>query len=112
MTNIPENECVVLDLAGNRAKVKCRLPNMESVLSSLGFIRENDLMTRRIVDDSDRQALVRELIALEALFASGRDWSPSELVGYYRERGVVSQSFRVIAWENPDCYAISVVGDQ
>lgn len=107
--NMPKNELVVLDIAGNRARAKCDLPNMESALLSLGFIHEDDQMVREIIDDLDRQRLVRELISLDALFTAGRDWSPSELVDYYREQGFVSQSYRVITWKSPDRYVIDEV---
>jgi len=105
--DMPKNELVVLDIAGKRARVKCDLKNIEPILSFLGFVREGDQMVREITDDLDRQGLVRELIALDALFAAGRDWSPSELVDYYREQGLVSQSYRVVTWKSPACYVIT-----
>lgn len=106
--NMPKNELVVLDIAGNRARVQCDVSNIKTVLSSLGFVYEDDHMVREIADDSDRQKLVRELITLGGLFTAGRDWSPSELVEYYREQGFVSGSYRVVTWKNPDHYVITV----
>lgn len=47
------------------------------------------------------------LIGFGALFLDGRDWSPAELVGYYRELGLVSGLYRVITWRNPDDYFVS-----
>jgi hypothetical protein len=107
MMNTPKNELIVLDIAGNRASVTCDSPSMESTLCALGFSCENDQMVRKITDDSDRQCVVRELIALDALFSAGRDWSPSELVDYYREQGFVSQGYRMITWKSPDRYVIA-----
>lgn len=81
-------------------------PARETALVTLGFVREGDQLVRPIADDVDRQMLVRELIGMDALFAAGRDWSPSELVDFYREQGVVVQSYRMITWKGPDHYVI------
>ena len=63
-------------------------------------------MVRPISDVADRQRLVNALIGLGALFSSGRDWSPAELVDFYREQGTVSTGYRMITWKNPNQYMI------
>lgn len=79
---IPKDEVVVLDIAGSTARVACDKPRAEQALEALGFSPEIDQFVREIVDDADRQALVLDLIRMDALFAAGRDWSPSELVDF------------------------------
>ncbi|WP_244130873.1 hypothetical protein [Burkholderia pyrrocinia] len=76
------------------------------VLTQLGFVRQSDRWERAIADDTDRQALVAALVDLDALFSSGRDWSPQALVEYYREIGVVRRGYRSVAWREPTQYVI------
>lgn len=103
---IPKDEVVVLDIAGSTARVACDKPRAKQALEALGFLPEINQFVREIVDDADRQALVLELIRMDALFAAGRDWSPSELVDFYREKGIISQGYRTVAWTSPESYSI------
>lgn len=103
---IPKDEVVVLDVAGSTARVACDKPRAEQALEALGFSPERDQFVREIVDDADRQGLVLGLIRMDALFAAGRDWSPSELLDFYREQGVISQRYRTVAWTSPESYSI------
>ena len=104
--DIPKDEVVVLDIAGSTARVACDVPQAEQALEALGFLPEGDQLVRKIVDDADRQSLVLELIRMDALFAAGRDWSPSELVDFYREQGIISQGYRTVTWTGPESYLI------
>ena len=104
--HMPQNEIVVLDIAGEYARVACFEPRGLLNLAKLGFLSEDDQMVRPILDVSDRQNLVRDLIRLEALFSGGRDWSPAELVDFYREEGVVLTGYRMITWKNLHQYTI------
>jgi hypothetical protein len=106
MMNLPENEIVVLDIAGAHARVVCSDQGDEANLVQLGFVLENGQMVRPISDVPDRQRLVNALIGLGALFSSGRDWSPAELVDFYREQGAVSTGYRMITWKNPNQYMV------
>jgi len=101
-----ENEIVVLDIAGARAKVACGKPSVEASLMALGFVPEGDQLARPISDVVDRQEIVGALIRLGALFASGRDWSPAELVDLYREQGTILTGYRMVTWKNPNQYLI------
>ena len=104
--NCPAGEIVVADIAGSRALVVCNKPSVEAALLGLGFQVEGANAVRTIPDDDDRKALVNELIRLDALFSAGTGWRPAELLGLYREQGVVSGSYKVIFWRNPRDYAI------
>lgn len=106
MMNLPKNEIVVLDIAGANARVVCSDKEDQVNLAKLGFTLENEQMVRTIADVPDRQKLVGALVNLGALFSSGRDWSPAELVDFYREQGVVSTGYRIIAWKNSNEYMI------
>lgn len=104
--NIPENEIVVLDIAGSHARLVCENSKAAVSLTAMGFVLESDQFVRPISDLADRQKLVNDLISAGALFSSGRDWSPAELVDLYQEQGVVSTGYRMITWKNPNQYVI------
>lgn len=106
MMNIPINETIVMDIAGACARVLCEDPTGRASLVALGFYWENDKWVRPIADDQDRINIINALIDLKALFSCGRDWSPSELVDYYHERGAVPNGYRMITWTSPDKYLI------
>lgn len=106
MTNLPQNETVVVDVAGNRCVVLTDVPAHAHVLQSNGFVMEGDQWTRQISNDAERQRLVKMLIDLKALFSAGRDWSPEEVVEHYRDTGVVTAAYRSISWLKPDQYRI------
>ena len=106
MNDMPTNEVIVLALAGNSAKLFCTKSPIERDLKSLGFVMWEKCMERDIKDDSDRKQLTMQLITLGALFSGGWGWSPAELLGYYRDQGIITQPYRTIAWKNPNSYII------
>lgn len=104
--NMVEKEIVVLDIAGNCARVSCTSSDARASLLAMGFVREGDQLVRSVSGDLDRQKIVAGLIALRALFASGRDWSPAELVDLYREQGSILTGYRMISWRGPGQYSL------
>jgi hypothetical protein len=106
----PENSIVVLDIAGKRARVFCNDAKKEAVLLGAGFAKDGDVFVRPVQDDADRKQLVLLLASHEALFSAGKDWSPAELVAYYKEQGLALGDYRVIAWHAPDRFSIAVHG--
>jgi hypothetical protein len=103
---LPNEEIVVLEIAGHRAVVACTKPSAEPALRALGFAAEGDALVHTLSDDASRIALIKDLIRLDAVFSEGRDWAPAELLGLYREQGVVTEPYRVIRWRNPSDYEI------
>ena len=103
---LPENEIIVLDLAGNHARIACTSPVDISALNALGFQAEGDQLVKAVSGVAERQKLVHELIKLHAVFSVGKDWSPAELLQYYRQQGVVHESYRVISWKGQDNFQI------
>ena len=64
-------------------------------------------MTKEVYDEEEKVSVIKELIAMGALFSSGREWSPEEVVEYLVERGVLDiSSINVISWYSPDSYAV------
>lgn len=103
---LPEDEIVVLDLAGDCVRIFCKDPKCIGFVLALGFHVDGDQLVKAVLDDAERQQLTHELIKLRAVFSVGRDWSPAELLDYYREQGIVRQSYRVIAWKGQDSFHI------
>lgn len=104
---LPIDEIVVTDIAGDQARVHAAKLAHKDELVRIGFIGQADELARPIRDVQDRIQLVVKLIELGALFSSGRDWSPEELVQYYVEQGSVSGPYRVISWSSSERCAIS-----
>jgi hypothetical protein len=109
MNRMPENALVVLDIAGTCARVLNSRADNFAALLRLGFVRPDNQDERRISGMNDRIALVEELIALEALFTCGRDWSPAEVVAFFQEQGWVKTACRTIAWADQDTYLVGAV---
>lgn len=103
---LPESEIIVLDLAGDYARVACHNPDGVESLMSLGFHLSGDQFIKAIADDLERQKMACNLIELSAVFSAGRDWSPAELLEYYREQGVFRKAYRVISWKGKDNFQI------
>jgi len=104
----PDDEIVITEIAGSRAVAFANTDKKILALNALGFLEEGDHLVRKIISEVDRINLLKDLIQLSALFSSGRDWSPAELVDFYRERGDIGQSYRVISWRGPGAFYIRI----
>jgi hypothetical protein len=105
---MPDDEVVVLELAGDSARAICPNKLARHALTSLGFAGLDEQMVRPINDDADRKQLTTGLLALNAIFSGGPGWSPAELLGYYREQGIVTKPYRTIVWKGPRSFVISI----
>ncbi|MFC6053782.1 hypothetical protein A6M14_00220 [Acinetobacter sp. Ac_877] len=100
---------VVRELAGNRASVTTFDLELIIQLERIGFkVDEYENFSLEIIDESHCIDIINTLIDLEALFSVGRDWSPEELVLYYREIGKIDRSFKVISWKNNNNYSVQI----
>lgn len=107
MNKMPSGEVVVSAVAGRIARLLCDDASAENRLLDLGFSKENDALVKVINDDSERRSLVKDLIDMNAIFVRGREWSPAELLDYYREQGFSLGSYRTIEWRDPATFHIS-----
>lgn len=105
---LPEDEIIVMDIAGNQAVIACSNPSKTAALYELGFALKVDRLVHAIGDDEQCKSIVLKLLGLDALFSAGRDWSPAELLDFYREKGVIDGCYRVISWRGPGDYSISI----
>lgn len=101
------DEIIVMDIAGTSAIIACENPKRQIELVDLGFIKEQSNFTRKIIDKLDRLNICRELVNKNALFSSGKDWSPAELLALYREQGFITSPYRVIHWKGQEKYTIT-----
>lgn len=106
MMKMPTDAIVVLDIAGSRAKLYSSDEACDARLKDIGFDRSGDFLERAIADDGERRAVVKSLVEAKALFSSGRDWSPEEIVSMYQEQGFIDCSYRVISWKDPYTYEV------
>ncbi len=102
----PTEEIVVLDMAGDYARVRSAGLANEDTLKNLGFVEGDGYMTVRLRSLDARIELTKKLMELDALFSVGPGWSPAELIEYYREQGLVSGAYRAISWKNPEHYQV------
>src|SRR5690554_2170191 len=103
---VPRDRIVVKDIAGDIALLYVEDESIGKDLVNLGYKKDGNFFRKPIVDDKDRVRLIEDLTNRGALFSKGRDWSPSELIEYYREIGLVKGTYKTIAWKNPSEYLI------
>ena len=100
---------IVSELAGDRIVVKTTEPDQISKIIEIGFHFEDTLFVRLISSVEDRVDLIKKLVAMGALFSAGKDWSPEELMNYYKELKYITEPYNVISWSSPSAYAVKVV---
>jgi hypothetical protein len=102
-----ENYIIVHELAGSRVVVECIDNQLEDLLISLGFECKDRFYIKQIDEEEKRINIIRALMTSTVLFAEGRDWSPAELMLYYREKGIINGKFKIISWTKPNEYNIT-----
>jgi transposase len=100
-----EDYILINELAGSRIVAKCNNMQLIDFLTSLGFKNSGTYYIKQ-VNEEERIKTIKILIKNGALFSEGRDWSPAELVLYYREKGIINEKFKSISWTNPKKYNI------
>jgi len=103
-----DNEIIVLDIAGDVARLQLGVMAASSEITNIGFKQAGDYFVRTIIDDDDRIMVVQKLLSVGALFSAGPGWSPAELLDYYRDQNFIDGKFRVISWRNPEDFSISL----
>ena len=103
---MPIFKMVVLGMACTRAMIEADRSVDVSQLISLAFTFADHVGERKISDLDDRAYVVKELIALGAVFYGGGAWSPAEVVDCLRDQGRVNAKFRRVDWVSPNTYVI------
>ena len=88
-----KDKVVAIELAGNNILIANDNDNFKNELISIGFEK--------------RAVLFQKLIEIGTLFSNGKDWSPSEIVRYYRDKGLIRGDYLRIAWRNKQDFNIT-----
>lgn len=79
-------------------------------LLNLGFyLNENSTLEKANNTQEERVNNIKSLINLDALFSSGKDWSPEELLNYYKKLGLIQQPYKIISWKSQKEYIIRTI---
>ena len=105
--SMPTDELVVVTISGGVTRVFAATKSFDAELSDLGFFRKGDELSRAISSEDDRKAVAVALVKLGAIFSSGKEWSPEEVLDLYREQGIFTERYRVISWRTPATFVIS-----
>ena len=107
MTTIANDEIVVLDIAGDRARVATGDAQLAGKLLLMGFAIDGDQFVMKLESVEARVSLVNKFIELGAIFSEGAGWSPAEILVDLCEKGLVKGPYRVVSWTGQGQYRIS-----
>jgi len=107
MNTMPENEIVVVDMAGAYARLILTRPELVPLMIRLGFVPSCDLFERPISGMEDRALIARTLIQMGALFAAGHGWCPAAVAAQLQRLGRITTGYREIAWLDSSEYRIT-----
>lgn len=105
-----ENKIIVIELANREIVLKNSNNNFDKILINMGFKQEKEYykLNLSITNIFEKIDLIQKLIDIGALFSAGRDWSPSELLQYYKEQGLLDRDYYEISWKNENEYNINL----
>lgn len=109
MNEILKDKVVAIELAGNNILLVNDNDNFKNELISLGFEKVEPYYSISMPTDDveKRAALLQKLMEIGTLFSNGRDWSPSEIVRYYRDKGLIKGDYLRIVWRNKQDFDIT-----
>ncbi len=63
-------------------------------------------MVLAISGDEKKAKIFSHLRDIGVLFSAGKEWCPSELFEYYRDKKLLSGEYQCVAWKNPNEWEI------
>lgn len=104
-----KDKVVAIELAGNNILLVNDNDNFKNELICLGFEKVEPYYSISIPTDDveKRAALFQMLMEIGTLFSDDKDWSPSEIVRYYRDIGLIKGDYLRIAWRNKQDFDIT-----
>lgn len=105
-----KDKVIVTELAGDNILIVNDNDNFKDKLFSLGLEKVGRYysISTPVKDVEKRADLIRKLIGIGALFSDGKNWSPSEIVSYYRDKGLIEGHYIRIAWRNKQDFNITI----
>ena len=97
-----QDKVVAIELAGNNIFIANDNDNFKNELISIGFEKVEPYysISMSTGDVEKRAVLFQKLIEIGTLFSDAKDWSPSEIVRHYRDKGLIRGNYLRIAWRN------------
>ncbi|MCR4457274.1 MULTISPECIES: hypothetical protein [unclassified Pseudescherichia] len=109
MNKIPDNSIIVTDITSKIIEVIISGDASVEKVKEMGFVCHTDSFSVQILDEEDKINKIKKLISANALFSFGYGWYPSEVIAYYKDRGVDFGIYKVIRWAGKDEYKIEDV---
>ncbi len=82
--------------------------NIEKDLLNYGFVVEQAKeYSYGCLDENDKAEIFSKLNDLNIAFSTGREWSPSEVYEYLREKGILKGSYKRVAWISPQEFKVT-----
>lgn len=103
---MPDNSIIVIDVAGTSIKIRVLGSGLIMKMQMIGFSLKYELMVIPVIDEQDKQRIIRLLVDEDALFLFGYGWYPSELIEYYQEQNIKFGKYKIIYWSDRDTYHI------
>ncbi|KLQ36886.1 hypothetical protein ABR32_15275 [Enterobacter cloacae subsp. dissolvens] len=103
---MPDNSIIVIDVAGTSIKIRVLGSGLIKKMQMIGFSLKDELMVIPVIDEQDKQRIIRLLVDESALFLFGHGWYPSELIEYYQEQNIKFGKYKIIYWSDRDTYHI------
>ena len=106
LDKMPDNSIIVIDIAGTSLKIRVLERDLIRKMQAIGFSLKDELMVLPVIDDQDKQRIIRLLVDEGALFLFGYGWYPSEVMDYYKEQNINFGKYKIIYWSDKDTYHI------
>ncbi|MDE9456097.1 hypothetical protein [Xenorhabdus bovienii] len=128
MSRFPENSIIVEDISTNTLNIMVTKNGdmLVNKMKLLGFFLMNDEIREYYKDDDryyidpfanfmklsvdteeEKIKIIILLIKEEALFSCGRNWSPEEVMDYYKkDKKLISEKYKTIHWYGSEKYYI------
>ncbi|MEP9088848.1 hypothetical protein [Enterobacter cloacae] len=103
---MPDNSIIVIDVAGTSIKIRVLGSGLIMKMQMIGFSLKDELMVIPVIDEQDKQRIIRLLVDEDALFLFGYGCYPSELIEYYQEQNIKFDKYKIIYWSDRDTYHI------
>lgn len=103
---MPSNSIIVIDMAGTSVKIRLLGSDLIRKMQAIGFSLKDELMVLPVIDQQDKQRIIRQLVDEGALFLFGYGWYPSEVMDYYKEQSINFGKYKIIYWSDKDTYHI------
>ncbi|ETS33640.1 hypothetical protein [Photorhabdus khanii] len=106
MNKMPDNSIIVVDMAGNTLRLRVSGDKLVNKMKLLCFSLSDEFMELSIDNEDDKLKIIKTLINEDALFLYGNGWYPSEVMEYYKEKGIKLEKYKIIYWTDQKNYYI------